>query len=141
MLFDPKSESGAHIAIRLQEEDVVWLVTLRADLTPQPSPVWFFWDGDTFLIYSQPDTPKLRNIRLNPVVSLHFDSDGSGGDILIFTGEARIDPDTPPGNQVEGYLQKYRDSIADLGYPPEEFGESFSVPIRVRPTNLRAWGF
>jgi PPOX class probable F420-dependent enzyme len=137
MLFNPKTEFGARVARRLQDEEVIWLVTLRADLTPQPSPVWFYWDGESFLIYSQPDKPKLRNIRLNPVVALHLDSNGSGGDIVIFTGEAHIDPDTPPPNRVDGYLDKYREEIADLGYTPKIFAESYSVPIHVQPTNLR----
>ena len=137
MLFNPNTEFGARVARRLQEEAVIWLVTLRADLTPQPSPVWFYWDGESFLIYSQPDKPKLRNIRLNPVVALHLDSNGKGGDIVIFTGEARIDPDTAPSNRVDGYLHKYREEITDLGFTLKEFAESYSVPIRVQPTNLR----
>lgn len=139
MLYDTNTEFGARVARRLQEESVIWLVTLRADLTPQPSPVWFYWDGETFLIYSQQDKPKLRNIRLNPTVALHFDTDGSGGDVVIFAGEAWIDSGTSRVDRVEGYLQKYRQGIADLGGTPEEFARSYSVPIRVRPTKLRGF--
>ncbi|MDQ6712638.1 MAG: pyridoxamine 5'-phosphate oxidase family protein, partial [Candidatus Dormibacteraeota bacterium] len=39
---------------------------VRPDGIPIPSPVWFHWDGHSFLIYSQPDTPKLRDISSNP---------------------------------------------------------------------------
>jgi len=33
--------------------------------------VWFLWNDGSILLYSQPDTPKLRNIAANPRVALH----------------------------------------------------------------------
>jgi len=32
--------------------------------------VWFFWDGEEFLVYSQPRRQKLRNIERDPKVGL-----------------------------------------------------------------------
>ena len=74
--------------------------------TPQPSPVWYHWDGQTFLIYSQPDAAKLRNIGRQPSVALTFDGDGRGGDIIIITGRAVIDPATPPAIAAPAYLDR-----------------------------------
>jgi PPOX class probable F420-dependent enzyme len=81
---------------RLREEQVVWLTTVGADGVPQPTPVWFWWDGSVFLVYSQAEKPKLCNIASNPNVSVHFNSDREGEDVLIFTATAMLDPSAPP---------------------------------------------
>ena len=47
---------------RLDDELVVWLTTVRSDATPQPSLVWFLWEDEEFLVFSEPDKAKLRNI-------------------------------------------------------------------------------
>ncbi len=136
-MLDTTTEFGSRVARRLREEQIIWLTTVRDDFTPQPSPVWFWWDGTTFLIYSQPDTPKLRNIAARPKVALHFDSDGRSDDIVVFTGEAYLDDRTEPADKVADYLTKYRASIEQLSMTPQSFAQSFSVPIRVRPTHVR----
>src|SRR5215211_5545426 len=111
MQIDTSSEFGARVVRRLTEEPIGWLTTMAPDGTPQPSPIWFLWDGETVLIYSQPNTPKLRHIAANPRVSLNLDGDGKGGNIVILTGEARVDDATPPANQVPAYLAKYASGI------------------------------
>ena len=136
-MIDLTTEFGTRVARRLDEDIIIWLTTVRADGTPQPSPVWFLWADQAFLIYSQPNTPKLRNIQRNPKVALNFDSNGQGGNIVVFTGEANIDPSAPPGNEVAAYLEKYREEIARLQMTPERFAQSYSVAIRVTPTGLR----
>lgn len=47
---DDSTEIGARAERRLREEEIAWLTTVRADGQPQSVPVWFLWDGDTFLI-------------------------------------------------------------------------------------------
>ena len=139
MLFDTSTELGQHVQKRLQEEEVVWLTTVRPDGQPIPIPVWFLWDGESeMLIYSAPDTPKIRNITRQPKVSINFDSNGNGGDIVQFDGEARVDPDTPIATGVDEYLEKFLSSIGDIGETPDSFAATYSTAIRVRLTNLRA---
>ena len=75
MEIDTSTEFGARVEQRLADERIIWLVTTDREGAPQPSPVWFIWDGESALMYSQPNTPKLRNIEANPRVSLHFNSD------------------------------------------------------------------
>src|SRR5581483_2590557 len=103
--LDTATEFGARVARRLREELIAWLVTVHPDGTPQPVPVWFLWDGRTVLLYSQPDTGKLRNLAANPRVALHLDGDGRGGDIVVLTGEARVVTDVPPADRVPAYLE------------------------------------
>jgi PPOX class probable F420-dependent enzyme len=136
-MIDTATPFGARVARRLQEERIIWLTTVRSDGTPQPSPVWFHWDGQTFLIYSQPDTPKLRNIAQNPTVALNFDGDGRGGDIVVFTGRAEITEEAPPAHEVAEYLDKCRQAIARIGMTPEAFAQAYSTAMRVTPTGLR----
>ena len=135
--LDANTEFGARVARRLREERVIWLVTVRADGTPQPTPVWFLWDNETFLIYSRPKQQKLKNIARNPRVALHFDGDGQGGDIVVFSVEARIQQHPPSAQAAPAYIEKYQKGLQRLGDMPAGFARTFSVAIRVTPTGLR----
>jgi PPOX class probable F420-dependent enzyme len=139
LTLDTTTEFGQRVARRLQEEEVVWLTTVDPNGRPQPSPVWFLWEDGSFLIYSQPNRPKLRNIGLNPRVALNFNSNAVGDDIVVFSGEAQIVPDAPLANGVAPYVAKYRDAIARLGTDPASFAADYSVAIRVTPTGLRGF--
>jgi PPOX class probable F420-dependent enzyme len=137
MEIDRSTDFGARATRHLEDDRIVWVATVGPDGTPQPSPVWFHWDGDTALIYSQPSTPKLRNIEQRPRVSLHFNCTASGGDVVILTGDASVDTGTPPANENAAYLGKYADGIGDIGMTPEAFAQAYSVPVRIKPTSLR----
>lgn len=136
-MFDLNTEFGRRVSERLQNDHVIWLTSVRVDLTPQPTPVWFWWDGQAFLIFSRPGRQKLRNISRHPKIALNFDGDGQGSDIVIFWGEARIDPQGPADAERAAYLEKYRTGIEGLELTPEQFLETYAVTIRVKPTNLR----
>ncbi len=132
-LIDTTTEFGSRVARRLEQERIIWLVTVRADLTPQARPVWFLWDGETFLIYSQPNAPKLRNIAHSPKVALHLNGDVYGNDIVIVTGEAGIVADAPLPTQVPAMAAKYH---------AQDFARNihgYDVAIRVKPTTLRGF--
>ena len=137
MKIDTTTEFGQRVERRLRDETIGWLPTVGADGTPQPSPIWFLWDGQTILIYSQPNTPKLRNIERNPRVALNLDGDGRGGDIVVLAGEARVDREAPGAADHAEYLEKYRQAIKRIGMTPEQFAVSYSVPIRLTPAKLR----
>jgi len=137
MKIDLSTDFGARVARRLQSEAIIWLTTVRPSGVPEPSPVWFYWDGASALIYSEPGKTKLRDIAANPNVALNFNGDSNGGDIIVMTGEGREDPSAPPSNLVEGYLTKYAGPIKNIGMNPEQFAKAYSVAIRVTPTKLR----
>jgi PPOX class probable F420-dependent enzyme len=136
-VFDESTPSGARAARRLREDVVVWVTTITRAGSPLPAPVWFVWDGaEAVKIYSQPGA-RVRNVEANPRVSLNFDGDRRGGDIVVLAGEAAIERDAPPADQAADYLAKYRDQIARIGMTPATFAQRYSVPIRVRLTRLR----
>ena len=136
-MIDTKTEAGARAEGRLRDEVMIWLTTVRSDGQPQSSAVWFLWDGDTFLIYSQPRAPKLRNIAGQPRVSLHLDGDGRGGDIVTIDGVAAIDETAPPVDQSAAYVGKYGELIGRMGYTPEAMAADYSQAIRVTPSRVR----
>ena len=136
-MLDLTTDFGRRVARRLEEERIIWLTTVNAAGVPQPKPVWFWWDGQTFLIYSRPHTYKLHHIARHPQVALHFDGDGLGGNIVVFTGEASLAPDAPPANELPAYAQKYQPGFARIGMTAEEFARSYSVALRVTPVSLR----
>jgi PPOX class probable F420-dependent enzyme len=124
---------------RLRSEPVIWLTTVRRDGQPQTSPVWFWWDGSSFLIYSRPRSQKVPNIRSDGRVSLNLDGDGKGGGIVSIEGTARFDQDAPPAHEVGSYLEKYRELIEELGSEPEPFAREYSAAIRVTPSRWRVY--
>jgi PPOX class probable F420-dependent enzyme len=99
--------------------------------------VWFFWDGSTILIFSRRDGYKLKHINNNPNVSLNLDSDGRGGNIVVFLGEAHIEQDSIPTEQLDLYLKKYDQGLNRIGITPEEFKKMYSSAIRITLTALR----
>lgn len=135
--LDTTTEFGRRVQRRLQEERIVWLTTVAGGQTPQPRPVWFLWDGEAFLIFSEPDTHKLQHIASNPKVALNFNGDEFGGDIVVFTGEAQVAEDVPPADEISDYVDKYEKGMESIGMTPAEFAQSFSVPVRVTPQSLR----
>lgn len=140
-MIDTSSEFGAKAARRLTEEGIIWLTTVRGDRTPQPSPVWFLWDGESVLIYSQPDTQKLRNIARSAPVALHLNSDQWGNEVVIIAGNARIDEAAPLVREVSPFVKKYVDDLHSAK-SLEDFDrimDGYTVAIRVTPTGLRGF--
>jgi hypothetical protein len=54
-------------------------------------------------------------------------------------GRAGIVQDAPPASEVGEYVEKYRDSIARIGFDPQSFARAYSVAFRVTPTRWQVW--
>jgi PPOX class probable F420-dependent enzyme len=138
-MLDITTEAGGRAERRLHEEEIAWLTTVRQDGQPQSVPVWFLWDRQTFLIYSQPGRQKLRNIDTNSRVDLNLNSNAHGGDVVRAEGVADIVEDAPPASEVPEYVEKYSAAIARIGFDPEGFALAYSVPLRITPTRWQVW--
>jgi PPOX class probable F420-dependent enzyme len=108
--------------------DIAWLTTVRRDAQPQSVPVWFLWDGE-----------ERRNIRRNSRVGLNLTCSARGGNVVRVEGTAEIMDGAPPANEVGEYVQKYRESIARIGFAEDGFTRAYSVAIRVMPTRWQIW--
>jgi len=120
-----------HVQSRLKKDLVIWLVTAGRDRHPQAVPVWFLWDGKSFLIYAQAGV-KVRHVKANPYVELHLNSDEVGDDLVRVSGYATIPKSQPPAHKESAYVRKYRRHIEGLGMTAESFAVQYPHPIRVR---------
>jgi PPOX class probable F420-dependent enzyme len=100
---------------------------------PAPNPVWFVPDGDDLVIFSTPDARKVHSVEQRPTVTLHFNSDPDGGDVVVITGEAAIARGQRP-SALSAYLDKYESSITGpLGMTVDEIDRSYNTEVRIRP--------
>jgi PPOX class probable F420-dependent enzyme len=142
VLPDPDSAFGHRIRSRLRDEQVVWLTTIGADGTPQPNPVWFLWDEDEpdlVLVYNDVKAARLGHVAARSRVSLNFDGNGHGGDIVVLTGTAERDDTVPAPQEHPRYLAKYADGIGRLAMTPQSFGEQYRAPLRITITKVRGF--
>jgi PPOX class probable F420-dependent enzyme len=134
-MSDPNTALSDDLIKRLQDESIVWFTTVSPTGIPTPNPVWFYWDGEYIIVYSQPTSFRVRNLKRNPHVALSLQGvDGLGNNVLIINGEAEL----KPGNQSipEAYWKKYGKLLQEMN--ADEMTASYSVEIRVRPTRIRA---
>jgi PPOX class probable F420-dependent enzyme len=129
---------GERVLRRLRDEQVIWITTVSTDGTPQPNPVGFvFQDDGSILIYNMVNAKRITHVAARPQVALHFDGDGAGGDIVIFTGTAHRADDAPPAHENQAFLTKYGDRLLEVSESAEAFGNQFAVPLRIEITRTR----
>jgi PPOX class probable F420-dependent enzyme len=140
VLPDPETAFGKRVRTRLREAQVIWLSTVAADGTPQPNPVWFLWQSpDTVLIYNRADAHRLTHLRQRPQVSLNFDGNGEGNDIVVLAGTAELAPDEPAAHENAAYLDKYAAAAERISGDVATFSTEYSVALRVRVRKARGF--
>lgn len=135
-MVDVSTPHGQRTRQRLASEQIVWLVTTSRDGTPQPRPVWFLWHDGKALIFSEPNTPKVRNIERSGRVALHF-NDHDGGDVTVLTGAATVQRELPADDAMRAYVVKYAEGIKNIGLTPETMVERYSAVLWVTPEKVR----
>ena len=129
---------GAAWAREHLERDVVaWLTTVSPTGRVQSSVISFLYDDRSLFFYSQPGTPKVRNLAHSPKVSFHLQSDPLGDHWLVIEGTAEVDPTIAPMDVHEGYRAKYTEPHAHWGLDFTQTALDFSAPIRITPTRVR----
>jgi PPOX class probable F420-dependent enzyme len=144
VLPDAATPFGRRVRQRLHDELIIWMVTVGADGTPQPNPVWFLWDGDNgstaadeFVIYSRADAHRITHIRERPNVAFNFDGNGRGGDIVVFRGIVTPDESLPACADWPAYVEKYGPNMERVSGSIPKFAQEYPVPLRVKITNVR----
>jgi PPOX class probable F420-dependent enzyme len=139
-LPDPSTAAGQTTLRRLQEELLIWLITVDATRTPHTLPVAFLWDEAqaTFLIYSaaEADRDRLSHLQQNQKVGLHFNFDPHGSDSFILTGEASISGDDPPSDQLPAWREKYQALFSQMGMTLQQAAAFAPVALRIRPLTM-----
>lgn len=139
VLPDPSTPFGERLRARLGDDLVLWLTTVGDDGTPQPNPVWFLWDGETFLVYNLASAQRVRHVRTRPRVSLNFDGNRQGGDIAVVTGVAELAEGEPLSHEVPEYVAKYGERMKSVAGSLEGFGAAYPVAMRIRPVKARGF--
>jgi PPOX class probable F420-dependent enzyme len=135
-ILDLTRERDAHIDQRLRNDITIWLNTVRPNGRPHAVVVWFLWDGEAILIFSQPKTQKLRNLQHNPNVLLAVDNTRDGSDPITIEGIASLLKPGEASTVQPGYVEKYGEHIIRIGYTLEEMAAEYSQPIRIIPTRV-----
>ena len=82
--------AGARLRRFLEQEPVVWLSTVRPNGGPHLVPIWFWWDGETVLVFSKPEAQKVRNLRANAAVMLALGNAEDDFDVGLVEGHAEL---------------------------------------------------
>ena len=135
-MLDLSQTQHAHIDQRLRSDIMIWFNTVRADGRPHSVAVWFLWDGAQSLIFSQPKTQKVRNVRQNPHVVLALDNTDNGGDVIVIEGTAELITDPDVNTTVAAYSQKYASELKSMGMTAEAMSKDYSQGIRITPTRF-----
>ncbi len=134
-LAQPKD---AHINQRLHTDKIIWFATVNGD-RPHMVPVWFLWDGTTILIFSKPNTVKVRNIRENSNVMLALETTNEGDDVVLIEGEAVLLDPASVNATLPAYAQKYEQLLQNMGTNAQAMAQEYSLPVRVIPTKFTSW--
>jgi PPOX class probable F420-dependent enzyme len=135
-LLDTSTALGKVVQKRLEKELIIWLATCGPDGQPHTVPVWFLWDGKSFLIYSVPGQ-KVNDIAANSKVQLHLNTTPDGDDVVRFDGEATRLKRYPLADKIPTYIRKYARLIKGYAWKPEGFARQYHIALRVKPTRLR----
>jgi PPOX class probable F420-dependent enzyme len=138
-MLDLTTVRDRNIDRRLREDPIVWLSTVTPDGKPHTLPIWFWWDGETLLMFSQPKTGKVRNLRANPVVTIALETRDEGEEVAFFDGLAELPPQPAGELMSEEYKQKYAHLFPRIDSNPDKMAAEFSQSIRVRLTRIFSW--
>ncbi len=132
-LANPKDP---HVDERLRKNLIIWLSSVRPDGRPHLVPVWFLWDGKNILIFSQPNTQKIRNLRQNTNVILALDDTKDGEDVVMLEGKAEFLNDPAVNPTLPAYAAKYDSELKSMGYTAEAMAAEYAQAIRITPTRF-----
>ena len=135
-MLDFTTDFGKRLKRHLEEDELIWFTSVTPRGMPSPNPVWFYWDGEIILVYSQPASYRVRNLRKNAQVALTFEgADALGNEFIVIQGEASL----RPGNQSipAGYWAKYEKFLPDISLSVKQMIQDNSVEIRVNPLRAR----
>ncbi len=138
-MLDLAQSKDAQIEQRLRSELIIWLSTVRPDGRPHLVPVWFLWDGATFLIFSQPKDLKLRNLRQNPNVVLALETRAQGNEVVLIEGQAAVLENSALKTTMPEYADKYAALMKSMDWTAEWMASRYSEVVRVTPTKFISW--
>jgi PPOX class probable F420-dependent enzyme len=77
--------------------------------------VWFYFDGADLVVYTMPNSAKVRHVKAQPRVSLNLDSDGNGAGIIIIGGVTSVEATDADPRDDQPYWAKYKADAEQFG--------------------------
>lgn len=142
LVLDPANAVHARAIARLRDEQIAWIISIRPNGFPHAVPVWFLWHDNQVIIFSEPGTVKLHNMRANPHALVHLEAGPAGEYLTVLQGLAEIS-DQPATAWIDrigdAYGTKYATGLAGLKLTLQQMAAQYSVVTCVTPTKLTAW--
>ncbi len=113
------------------------LATLRADGSPQVTPIWFHWDGRVMRMSTPSWAHKTHNVRRDARVSVCVDDPMSGTYVTMF-GHAELiegDPELVRGESWPVLLKYLHEDEAAVRWARID-ADHDRVVIKIRPTKV-----
>lgn len=114
------------VEIRLAHDPNVWLSTIRADGSIHTTPVWFVYEDDTWWIASGDQSVKVRNLLIDPRVSLAL-QDGDAP--VVAEGAAQVHRENFPPRVRRSFATKY--AGWDITDPAQPGGQRILIEVPV----------
>lgn len=141
-VFDASNDLEARTLARLRSEQIGWLGTTGRDGYPHAVPVWFLWRDDRAIVFSEPATAKVRNIRADDRVVFHLEAGDDGEQVAVLRGTAALSAEPTDAwlSRVgDEYAAKYAAGLAGLNLTLPDMAARYTVVIEITPLQLIAW--
>ena len=114
------------------------IATVNQDGVPTISPVWYTWDGESFLVITKERTGLVKNLRRDPRCGLLVDN------YELPYARVSVQGDVEFLGEDFDYIPPMREMVLRyLGPEGMDYAESTfdfpRVPIRIRPRKLASW--
>lgn len=140
--FDPDDQVHLRSLARLESEKIAWIVTSGRDGYPHAVPVWFLWLEGKAIVFSEPKTAKVANIRADDKVALHLGAGADGEQLTVLRGTAVLHDDAAiewVADIGDDYTAKYEDGLRGLELTAASMAQRYSTVIEFTPEKLIAW--
>jgi PPOX class probable F420-dependent enzyme len=123
----------------LRQTRIAKLATLNSDGSPNVVPVWFEWDGQTAIVFTERHSPKVKRIRADSRVALSVEEP-------LGIPEAWVTIEGTAAIEDHGGIDLAR-RLAPRYYTPERAAEALEkwepladswVILRITPTRIRS---
>ena len=131
MSADPRSrlQRRRDTEHRLTHDVDLWVASASPEGAPYLVPLSFYWDGETLLVATPPETPTARNMAATRAVRLGL---GETRDVSIIDAEVEaIDNDELPRERGDRFA-------AHTGFDPRTLSPPYRW-FRVTPRRIQAW--
>jgi PPOX class probable F420-dependent enzyme len=129
--------TARRVARLLDAEPVVWLATIQPNGLPHLVPTWFWWNGETLLVFSKPEARKVASMRSNPRLMVAVGHPEEDFDVVLLEAQAHV-----CRHRVEvpdAFFEKYADQLAEGRLDRPTFRSTYTQPIVITPTRLLPW--